>query len=170
MQCLWSEKIYRIRCFDALLSIKTVCTFSPSETMWMFHSKSKLLFGWQSSWISLALLFLQLHSQRLLRPVYGFLCLLCICFYGILHLFFSHMPILKYPTKHVPTTCVFVFGGDMHPCSCGSWFFFFRKLNYFLQWFWRALSMTISCNMFYLTAILWIADHLNKLNPAWKTY
>lgn len=47
---------------------------------------------------------------------------------------------------------------------------FFRKLNYFLQWFWRALSMTISCDMFYLTAILWIADHFNKLKPAWKTY
>lgn len=49
--------------------------------------------------------------------------------------FFSHMAILKYPTKHGPATCAFVFGGDMHPCSCGNWFFFFRKLNYFLQWF-----------------------------------
>lgn len=29
--------------------------------------------------------------------------------------------------------------------------------------------MTISCKAFYLTAILWITDHINKLNPAWKT-
>lgn len=29
--------------------------------------------------------------------------------------------------------------------------------------------MTISCNAFYLTAILGITDHANKLNPAWKT-
>lgn len=88
----------------------------------------------------------------------GFLCLLYICFYGILHLFFLHMPILKYPTKHVPITRVFVFGGDMHPCSYGNWFFFSRKLSYFLQWCWRGLSMTISCNIFYRTATLGIIN------------
>lgn len=96
---------------------------------------------------------------------------------SFLHLFLWHFTSLflihAYPQISNKT-------GANHMCLCFWWWhapiflwklvlFFFRKLNYFLQWFWRALPMTISCNAFYLTAILGITDHVNKLNPAWKT-
>lgn len=112
--------------FWCTIHIKIACTFFPSEIMWIFHSKSQLLFGWQSSWISLGLLFLQLHSRWFLRPVYGFLCLLCICFYGILHLlFFTH----AYP-QISNKTCA------NHMCLCFWWWhapMFLWKLVLFFQ-------------------------------------
>lgn len=127
------KNIWWHQIFGCTLFIKIVHTFFSSETMRKFHSKSWVLFAWQSFWISLAPFSLGLHYQWLLRPVYGVLCLLCICFYGILYLFSHTCLSSKYPTWYLLPTCAFVLDNDMYPCSrggCSS----SRKFNY-LQWF-----------------------------------
>lgn len=65
-----------------------------------------------------------------------------------------------------------------HMCLCFWWWhapmflwklvLFFQKVKLLLTVILK--TVTISCNMFYLTAISWITHPVNKLNPAWKTY
>lgn len=47
---------------------------------------------------------------------------------------------------------------------------FFWKVKLLLTVILKSTTCDNYCNIFYLTAILWITHHLNKLNPAWKTY
>lgn len=118
-QCIVCQKKYMMASDGLMHSIyKIARTFFSSETMGKFQSGSSPF---------QLIVILNLSCSIFLRATLPVIAQARVWVsVSSLHLllwhfasFFSHMPILKYPTKHVPPTCVFVLGGDMYPCSRG---------------------------------------------------